>query len=81
MATDHQTEEGLPDAAHIERELQKLQDLGVIQYYIASVPAGEAWVVGTEGQILNMTPKETACFLAGVAATTMMLVSRTGFRL
>ncbi len=50
----------------ILEELNKLVELGALEYVIPTRPLGESWVVGCEGQILKFrNSDEAAAFLMG----------------
>lgn len=72
--------ESLPASAiqEIEDELTKLSNLGVISYYLPSIPAGEQFVIGLKGQILKMDQDQVACFLAGVTAASEFVARQRG---
>lgn len=62
----------------LERELRSLVTLGAIEYYLPSDPAGERFVVGMNGQILNMDPEQVMCFVSGALAVSSAVLSRVG---
>jgi hypothetical protein len=62
-------------------ELRKLSDLGVISYYLPTIPEGEQFVVGLKGQILKMDQDTVVFFLAGVTAASEFLARRAGMHL
>jgi hypothetical protein len=62
-------------------ELRKLADLGVIGYYLPTIPEGEQFVVGLKGQILKMNQDSIVFFLAGVTAASEFMARRAGMHL
>jgi hypothetical protein len=65
----------------IVKELKQFQELGVIEYYLGTVPEGEQFVVGVGGQILKMDIDQAISFLAGATAVAQMLAKREGLML
>jgi hypothetical protein len=64
--------------SRIVKELKQLQELGVIEYYLGTIPEGEQFVVGVGGQILKMDIDQAICFLAGSSAVAQMTAKREG---
>jgi hypothetical protein len=71
-----------PSAEDVLTELTKYKDLGVPSYVLPSVPLGEQWIVGVQGQIVRLNGEvEVAAFLVGMSAVAHFMASRTpGFR-
>lgn len=60
--------------ARILEELDKLVELGVLDYVVPTDPIGEEWVVGHKLQILKFkTPEEITAFLAGVTVVSTFI--------
>lgn len=74
----------MPDApdpdevTRIERELRGYQEMEFIEYYLPSDPAGQRFVVGVDGQILNMDPEQAMTFLMGAAMVARGLARQRG---
>lgn len=55
--------------ADMSDQLNQLSELGVIQYYLPSIPEGEEYVIGVQGEIIKLNSETVLIFLAGVTAT------------
>ncbi len=62
----------------ISHELHQFVDLGVLEYYLPTIPEGEQYVVGIGGQILKMDQDQASCFLAGASAVATRMAKRSG---
>ncbi len=67
-----------PVTHRISHELHQYVDLGVIEYYLPSIPEGAQYVIGVRGQILKMNPDEAVCFLAGASAVATRMAKKSG---
>jgi hypothetical protein len=67
--------------SRIVKELKQLQELGVIEYYLGTIPEGEQFVVGVGGQILKMDIDQAICFVAGTSAVAKLVAARVGLML
>lgn len=65
-------------AQAIGAELNKLSSMGVVDYYLPTIPEGEQFVVGVKGQILKMDQDQVVCFLAGVTAVSEFTARKMG---
>lgn len=66
------------EAKLIQRELQKLSDLDVIDYFLPTDPLGEGWVIGYQGAILKFDTAQVRAYLLGVAAVTRRVATKAG---
>jgi hypothetical protein len=64
--------------SRIVKELKQLQELGVIEYYLGTIPEGEQFVVGVHGHVLKMDIDQAICFLAGSSAVAQATAKREG---
>lgn len=55
-------------------DLEAYQDAGMIDYVLPTIPLGEQWIVGWNGQILKFTTKEGIVgFLTGIQVAAMFI--------
>lgn len=72
------------DAAAIEAiagNLRQYSDMGVIDYYLPTIPEGEEFVVGLKGQILKLDQDNVVAFLAGCTAVAEFSARRLGMKI
>jgi hypothetical protein len=72
------------DAAAIEAiagNLRQYSEMGVIDYYLPTIPEGEEFVVGLKGQILKLDQDNVVAFLAGCTAVAEFSARRLGMKI
>lgn len=60
----------------VEKELRQYVELGVLEYYLPSDPAGVEYIVGAEHQIIKMNADQVPAFLTGMGVVARFLVRR-----
>ncbi len=75
------TESTTTEVESIEHGLREYVALGVLDYYLPTIPAGEWYVVGAENQIIKLSPDQAPAFLAGAGVVARFLARRAGMNL
>ena len=61
----------------ILKDLEAYKDAGMIDYVLPTIPLGEQWIVGWNGQILKFVTKEGVVgFLTGIQVCAMFVAKQ-----